>query len=155
MEHCSFEFYSSSFFQTCFIVFVTISSVPKHPTKSFFNPIKYILTSFTHSVLLLSILLFSFNVNFFNFFRSTYSSSTKKYVAKLDEWIRSLVPQLSNVVVLGQQSCHQTDDWNSIHCRTNRTRKRLGCNNHYIRNVYYKQVNNIKNKINTFGEFFK
>jgi len=31
-----------SLFQTCFIVFFTISSILKHPSKSFFNPIKYI-----------------------------------------------------------------------------------------------------------------
>ena len=37
----------------------------KHPNKSFFNPIKYILTSFTTLYLLFYNILFSFNVNFF------------------------------------------------------------------------------------------
>ena len=40
------DFYSSFLFQTCFIVFVTFSSILKHPNKSFFNPINiYRLTS--------------------------------------------------------------------------------------------------------------
>ena len=57
-KHCSWHFYDFSLFQTCFIGFVTVFSVLKQPKQVFFNPIKYILTSFTHSVLLLSNLLF-------------------------------------------------------------------------------------------------
>ena len=52
MEHCSFDLYSSSLFQTCFIVIVTYllySKIPK--TSLFFNPIKYIFDIFyTHSI---------------------------------------------------------------------------------------------------------
>ena len=46
------HFYSSSLFQTCFIGIASFSSILKHPNKSFFNPIKYILTSFTTLYLL-------------------------------------------------------------------------------------------------------
>ena len=35
MEHCSFDFYSSSLLQTSFIVFVTYFIYLKHPNKSF------------------------------------------------------------------------------------------------------------------------
>ena len=35
MEHCSSHFYNFSFFPTCFIVIATISSILKHPNKSF------------------------------------------------------------------------------------------------------------------------
>ena len=50
-KHCSFDFYYSSLFQTCFIVFITFSFILKHPNKSFFNVIN-IWTTFTHTVLL-------------------------------------------------------------------------------------------------------
>ena len=35
-KHCSFGIYTSSFFQICFMVFITFSSILKHPNKSFF-----------------------------------------------------------------------------------------------------------------------
>ena len=34
-SNCSWQFYYSSLFHTCFIAFVTFSSVVKHPNKSF------------------------------------------------------------------------------------------------------------------------
>ena len=47
------HFYTSSLFQTCFIVFVTYLLYSKTPKQVFFfNPIKYILTSFTTLYLL-------------------------------------------------------------------------------------------------------
>ena len=71
MEHCSWHFYDSSLFQIFFVVFVAVFFYLKHPNKSFFNPI-HIFDIFYHSVLLLSILLFSFNVNIY--FQSTKRS---------------------------------------------------------------------------------
>ena len=61
MEHCGFDFYYVFLFQTYFIIFVTVSSILKHLNKSFLTYIN-IFDIFYHSVLLLSILLFSFNV---------------------------------------------------------------------------------------------
>ena len=40
MEHCSFDFYSSSLLQTGFIVFVDLIYL-KHPKQVFFKPNKY------------------------------------------------------------------------------------------------------------------
>ena len=54
-KHCSCHFYSSSFFQTCCIVFVTYLLYSKTPKQVFFFNVIHILTSFTTLVLLLSI----------------------------------------------------------------------------------------------------
>ena len=50
MEHCSFDLYYFSLFQTCFIVVVTVSSIVKHPNMSFFNVIN-ILSLLPHFLL--------------------------------------------------------------------------------------------------------
>ena len=61
MEHCSFDFYYSSLFQTYFIVFFTYLLYCKTPKQVIFNVYKYI----WHLLPLCSTiinLLFSFNV---------------------------------------------------------------------------------------------
>ena len=64
MEHCSWHFYSSSLFQTCFIVFVTVSSLQNTQNKSFLTQSIYL--SLLHTLFqLLSIYFFSFNVNIY------------------------------------------------------------------------------------------
>ena len=63
MEHCSFDFYDLSLLQTCFIVFVVISSILKHSNKSFFNPIN-IFDSFTHSIAVFLIYFFRLTSKF-------------------------------------------------------------------------------------------
>ena len=65
MEHCSWHFYSSSLFQTCFTVFVAIYSISKTPKQVFFNPIN-IFDIFYTLYYCFIIILFSFNVKFIN-----------------------------------------------------------------------------------------
>ena len=84
-KHCSSHFYSSSFFQTCFIVFATFFSILKHPNKSFFNVYKLYLNFLLHTLftLIIKIILF-FSFLTFKFF--VYIRHGSWFKSGLHQW---------------------------------------------------------------------